>query len=635
MNNSGITNFNVLNTNALYIRGIEFDGTNNDPALQAQIDAIEQQLIPIEAITTRIDFSQQPLLIGDLVITEANKNSVLLTAIQALQGSIGNINKLDLTALPAAPPASCTITPTTTNQALKALIDTNTGDITTIEGEITTIQGDITTIQGQITSINTTIAGINAKLAHFSTFTYGSDTMSGIADGTGFAAAVSGGSASGNGIFVYPNNSSVGTQIQMVTAYDKDLLIRGGNKTAIYAGNDGSMLNRNLIDIGDVTDRISIGRNQALPNPTPRYSLISIGVDTSIEGSASTTEVEGDIYFSSYAFYPAGITPCLVAETTNPAKLGNTNNYSSDLTLTGLDVTGAGIAPITLTAVSGAIPITAALGLISLTALAGGITLATGAGVMTINCGAGGFFLNSGAGVMNFASGQGNINMTTITGDIVLGAGKALGGNAGDTILNAFDKIVLSPDNATEIFKTAYIEMNTNATAPAITASRVYDVSGTLYYNGAPLGSGGGNQYVLKAGDTMTGTLNLPEAATSILTLTNLTTAPVPVTNRLYLLNNVLTFNGVAVGGAGAFVPLAGGTMTGALNINYNAGANISQLALSNLIPRRCLRRVRKYLWQMVKLEMVLLETDAVISCFRARIVLGLVEGHTPLFKVS
>jgi hypothetical protein len=582
MNNSGITNFNVLNTNALYIRGIEFDGTNNDPALQAQIDAIEQQLIPIEAITTRIDFSQQPLLIGNLVITEDNKNSVLLTAIQALQQSIGNINKLDLTALPAAPPASCVITPTTTNQALKALIDTNTGDITTIEGEITTIQGDITTIQGQITSINNSITAINAKLAHFSTFQYGNDTMSGIADGTGFAAAVSGGSASGNGIFVYPNNSSVGTQIQMVTAYDKDLLIRGGNKTAIYAGNDGSMLNRNLIDIGDVTDRISIGRNQALPNPAPRYSLISIGVDTSIEGAASTTEVEGDIYFSSYAFYPAGVTPCLVAETTNPAKLGNTNNYSSDLTLTGLDVTGAGIAPITLTAVSGAIPITAALGLISLTALAGGITLATGAGVMTINCGAGGFFLNSGAGVMNFASGQGNINMTTIAGDIVLGAGKALGGTAGDTILNAFDKIVLSPDNATEIFKTAYIEMNTNATAPAITASRVYDVSGTLYYNGAPLGGGGGNQYVLKAGDTMTGTLNLPEAATSILTLTNLTTAPVPVTNRLYLLNNVLTFNGVAVGGAGSFLPLTGGTLTGPLNINYDAGQVIPQLQIVN-----------------------------------------------------
>ena len=185
MNNSGITNFNVLNTNALYIRGLEVDFAGSNAYLQAEIDAIEQQLIPIEAITTRIDFTQQPLLIGDLVITEANKNSVLLTAIQNLQQSIGNINKLDLTQLPAAPPASCTITPTTTNQALKALIDTNTGDITTI--------------QGQITSINTSIGAINAKLAHFSTFTYGADTMSGIADGTGFAVAVSGGSQSGNG----------------------------------------------------------------------------------------------------------------------------------------------------------------------------------------------------------------------------------------------------------------------------------------------------------------------------------------------------------------------------------------------------------------------------------------------------
>jgi hypothetical protein len=46
-------------------------------------------------------------------------------------------------------------------------------------------------------------------------------------------------------------------------------------------------------------------------------------------------------------------------------------------------------------------------------------------------------------------------------------------------------------------------------------------------------------------------------------------------------LNNVLTFNGVAVGGGGAFVPLAGGTMTGALNINYDAGAN-AQLNIVN-----------------------------------------------------
>jgi hypothetical protein len=607
MNNSGITNFNVLNTNALYIQGIKVDFGATNAYLQGEIDAIEQQLVGISAITNRIDFNQPTPLVGNLVITEENKNSVLLTAIQNINTQIGSLNKLDLTALPAVPAGACVITPTTTNQALKVLIDNidvsglDKFDLTAIpavpagaiiitptttnqalKGLIDTNTGAISTINGQITTINNSITAINTKLAHFSTFTYGSDTMSGIADGTGFAAAVSGGSQSGNGIFVYPNNSSVGSQIQLLTAYDKDLLIRGGNKTAIYAGNDGTMLSRNVIDIGDVTDRISIGRNQVVSLP-PKYSLISIGVDTSIEGSASTTEVEGDIYFSSYAFYPAGVTPCLVAETTNPAKLGNTNNYSSDLTLTGLDVTGSGIAPITLTAVTGAIPISCALGLISLTALAGGITLATGAGVMTINCGAGGFFLNSGVGVMNFASGSGNINSTTITGDIVLGAGKAVGGTAGNTILNALQKVIIQPDGSTEIYKAQFVELNDISGAPAITANRLYQQDDALYWNGQLVQGGGGNQYVLKAGDTMTGTLNLPEANTSILTLQNLTTAPVPVTNRLYLLNNVLTFNGVAIGsGGGAFVPLAGGTMTGALGINYNAGNNVSQLALQN-----------------------------------------------------
>jgi hypothetical protein len=606
MNNSGITNFNVLNTNFLYIQGIAVDFGATNAYLQGEIDAIEQQLVGITAITNRIDFNTAPALIGNLVITEDNKNSVLLTAIQNINTQIGSLNKLDLTALPSVPAGACVITPTTTNQALKVLIDNidvsglDKFDLTAIpavpagaiiitptttnqalKALIDTNTGAISTINGQISTINGQITAINNKLAHFSTFTYGSDTMSGIADGTGFACAVSSGSQSGNGIFVYPNNSTQTEQIQLISANDKNILLRGGDQVGIFGSSTASMTNRTLIDIGDKTDIIHIGRN----HNTLEYPEIDIGVDYNVTtfASASTTNFEGDIYFSSYAFYPVGVTPCLVAETTNPAKLGNTNNYSSDLYLTGLDVVGGGVAPITLTAVTGAIPISAALGLISLTALAGGITLATGAGIMTINCGAGGFFLNSGVGVMNFASGSGNINTTTIAGDIVLGAGKAVGGTAGNTILNALQKVTIQPDAATEIFKTAFIEMNTNATAPAVTASRVYDINGQLYYNGAALGGGGGSAYVLKAGDTMTGTLNLPEAATSILTLTNLTTPPVPVTNRLYLLNNVLTFNGTAIGGGGgAFVPLAGGTMTGALNINYDAGQTTPQLSLIN-----------------------------------------------------
>lgn len=570
MNNSGITNFNVLNTNALYIQGIQVDFGATNAYLQGEIDAIQQQLIPIEAITSRIDFTQQPLLIGDLVITEANKNSVLLTAIQALQQSIGSITKLDLTALPAVPPGACVITPTTTNQALKALIDTNTGNISTI--------------QGQITSINTTIAGINAKLAHYSTFTYGSDTMSGIADGTGFAVAVSGGSQSGNGIFVYPNASAQTEQIQLISANDKNILLRGGDQVGIFGAQTASMTNRTLIDIGDKTDIIHIGRNHNVGE----YPEIDIGVDYNITSlaNASTTNIEGDVYFSNFGssiYDVAPYTPLLCADTLNPLKLGNTNNYTTDPTLSGLDVTGNGVAPITLTAVTGAIPISAALGLISLTALAGGITLATGAGIMTLNCGAGGFFLNSGVGVMNFASGSGNINTTTISGNITMGAGKATGGTAGNVVLNALQKAIIQPDTQTEIYKTAFIEMNTNATTPAVTTRRIYDVAGALYYNGSALGGGGGSAYVLKAGDTMTGALTLPEGITSILTLNNLTSPPSPVTNRLYLLNNVLTFNGTAIGGGGgAFVPLAGGTMTGALNINYDGGQTTPQFAVIN-----------------------------------------------------
>ena len=528
MNNSGITNFNVLNTNALYIRGLEVDFAGSNAYLQAEIDAIEQQLIPIEAITTRIDFTQQPLLIGDLVITEANKNSVLLTAIQNLQQSIGNINKLDLTQLPAAPPASCTITPTTTNQALKALIDTNTGDITTI--------------QGQITSINTSIGAINAKLAHFSTFTYGADTMSGIADGTGFAVAVSGGSQSGNGLFVYPNNSAQTAQIELETEYGKEIFIRGGSAVKIYGGNNGSITSRNKVELGDKTDVIKIGTNNGGLVDFPE---VEIGVDgiLSVTRDSSTT-IKGDLYFSRqvsstgiYNVFP--YTPVLVAETALGVDFGNCNKFTTDPTFSGLDVLAtAGVAPITLTAGAGAIPITAAAGLISLTSLAGGITLATGLGVMTMNCGAGGLLVNGGAGVINVAGGSAPINMTTIAGDITLGAGKGLGvTNSGNTILNADDNVIIQPDVATEIYKTAFVELNDNAAPPAVTANRLYQQADQLWFNGAQVSGGGGGGLPLTGG-TLTGALNINYDAGQ-------------VTPQLQIIN---TNNSAPVGGQGGSI---------------------------------------------------------------------------------
>jgi hypothetical protein len=579
----GVTTIPILNVNALYIGGVlydEQDHAQDTAGLQAQINQINTEITQIEAITNRIDFTQSPLLVGNLVVTEANKNSVLLTAIQNLQSSIGALNKLDLSALPSVPAGACVITTPTTNQALKALIDGHDADIAKFNltampaappASITITPATTNqALKALIDTINTSITNINAQIAHFSTFNYGADVMSGIADSTGFAVAVSGGSASGNGIFVYPNSSSVTEQIRMETAYDKEILIRGGNAVKIYGGNDGDITQRNRVEIGDATDVIALGVNHGGLVDFPEIEIGCDGVPLSSLDSSTT--LKGDVYFSDQAsttgiYNVAPYTPVMVADTSPSVNFGNCNNFTTDPTFSGLDVLAtAGIAPITLSAGVGNILVTAGAGLISLTALAGGITLATGAGIMTMNCGAGGFLLNSGAGVMNFAAGSSPINMTTASSDINLSAGQGTGGSAGNVVINPLQKAIIQPTGSTEIYKAQFVELNDNAVAPPITANRLYQQADALYWNGQLVQGGSGNQYVLKAGDTMTGTLNLPEAATSILTLTNLTTAPSPVTNRLYLLNNVLTFNGVAVGGGGgAFVPLAGGTMTGTL----------------------------------------------------------------------
>jgi hypothetical protein len=601
MNNSGITNFNVLNTNALYIQGIKVEFGATSAYLQGEIDAIEQQLVGITAITNRIDFNQPTPLVGNLVITEENKNSVLLTAIQNINTQIASLNKLDLSALPSTPAGACVITPSTTNQALKTLIDNidvsglDKFDLTAIpavpagaiiitptttnqalKGLIDTNTSDIATIQQSITNINTSINAINTKLAHFSTFNYGADVMSGIADGTGFAVAVSSGSASGNGIFVYPNTTTQSAQIQLTSAQDKDIQIRGGYRTTIKGGANGTITSRNRIELGDKTDVIAIGIDSDLTT----FPEIEIGCDSSISKRDSSTTLKGDVYFSDQVsstgiYNVAPYTPVMVADTAAGVNFGNCNNFTTDPTFSGLDVLApAGVAPITLSA---------GIGVIAITALAGGITLQTGGGLMSISCGAGGFLLNTGAGVMNFATGSGNINMTTAAGDINLSAGQGTGGSAGNVVINPLQKAIIQPTGSTEIYKAQFVELNDISGAPPVTANRLYQQDDALYWNGQLVQGGSGNQYVLKAGDTMTGTLVLPEADTSILTLQNLTTAPSPVTNRLYLLNNVLTFNGVAVGGgAGTFLPLAGGTMTGQLISSYDAGQVIPQLQITN-----------------------------------------------------
>lgn len=117
---AGFQSISLLNVNALYIQGVPFN--NNQPSLQAEIDAINAQLVGIEAVTNKIDTTGLTLP-PPCVITNATTNQALKTLIDNINVNIGALNKLDLSALPAAPPASCTITPTTTNQALKTLID--------------------------------------------------------------------------------------------------------------------------------------------------------------------------------------------------------------------------------------------------------------------------------------------------------------------------------------------------------------------------------------------------------------------------------------------------------------------------------------------------------------------------------
>lgn len=427
--------------------------------------------------------------------------------------------------------------------------------------------------------------------------------MSGIADSTGFAVAVSGGSQSGNGIFVYPNNSTQNEQIQLVTALDKNLLLRGGNQVGIFGGTDSSLVSRNLIDIGDKLDRINIGRNHNVGE----YPEVNIGVDSGVGGSASTTNVQGDIYYSGYSFYVPGTTPCLVAETTNPAKLGNTNNYSSDLTLTGLDVIApVGVAPITFNVGVGNVLTTCLAGTITQTALAGGIFLNTGLGAMALSCGAGGFSLstgagalsmNTGAGLMNLATSSANIEMSTLSGNITLGAGKAVGGSAGNTTINAFGKAIIQPDSTTEIYKTDFIEFTEHtAPDPSTIANRLYQQNNSLYFDGVQLGGGGG------------GVVSSVVAGTNISVNSATASAPIvslaaPLTSTLNMGLMSITDSAGSIGTANQiltctssggktlwandsspnYVLKAGDTMTGALNVNYSqASGTTSQINVVN-----------------------------------------------------
>ena len=447
---SGLTTINVLNVNSLFIRGVPFlDLTGvagSDASLQAQITAINAEIAvingeiaTIQATTNRIDLTG---LTGNLVITDANKNSVLLSQIVTLQGQVAT---------------------------LQGQITTIQGQITTIQGQITTIQGQITTIQGQITTIQGQIATIQATIAHFSTWndwvapgsTKPPVTMSGIRDGTGFAVALDN-NQNGNGLYIYPEEDpntpglQGAPQIRMETENGRQLYMRGGSAVMLYAGSDSTIFERNAIFIGDENDNVKIGTQNSLGN----YSLVEIGAGYISGGNASTTIISGDIQCPTLA----PVTPSIYTDIVNVGlppdyQLSTTN----DPTLAGLDILSiaGNVAPVTITCPTGLIQISAGAGAIDLTALAGGIVLTTGvgaidlttgAGALSLTTGAGAMELSTGAGVFSIQTGAGDIDAKTTNGNIFIGAGQAGGvqpGNTGDTTISAHGGIFIQPQEQT------------------------------------------------------------------------------------------------------------------------------------------------------------------------------------------
>lgn len=641
----GFINIPLLNVNFLYIQGVPYvDFSGSIVYLQQEIDHIDNEVTALQAVVNRIDLTG---LTGNLVITDANKNSELLTQIQALQGNIGQINKLDLTALPNAPPASCIITTATTNQALKALIDTNTGNITTLNTRVTDLSNQVIALQNQVTSINNSITALNAKTAHISVYTVaGGTVMTGIRDNTGFAVDMSADDSS-NGLFVYPNGDGHNAQIRLETAQDKQLYMRGGGAVLLYAGANGSITNRNAIFIGDQTDNIKIGSFTG----TVDYPLIDIGASGVVD---SRTNLRGDVYLTKGTEVSPIYTQVVTAD--GDAGFVGRLDTQSRLSLSGLAVTTTATNPvIPITNLFGAITLTTGAGLISLIAGVGGINLTAGGGAVAISTGGGAMSINCGAGVLNMASGTGNSNWTTANGDIYLGAGKGTGGSAGAITLASLNNIVIQPDASLNLYHTEFIEMLSSPNAPAVTALRIYDISGNLWYNGQQLTNGtdpSGVFVKIDGSSTMTGTLVTPAVEAqavgslgdltftalgdiSMNCLTQITMqkplivpsivtseigsfvtdlslnsslnlivtpalegrynrtgyiefldnsgAPAVTANRLYQQANQLFFDGSAIGGGGGnFLPLTGGTLTGALNINYNAGNSVHQLSIVN-----------------------------------------------------
>ena len=579
---SGVLTIPVLNVNFLYIQGLPYtDLSGSITFLQNEIDQLDNEVNALQAIVNRIDLTG---LTGNLVITNDNKNSALLTAIQALQGQVGNINQFDLSQLAPYPPAHITITPTTTNQALDAKITTNANNITTINGQITTLQN-------QVTSINNSITAINAKVANISVWTLpnggGTTTMTGIRNNTGFAVDLSADDSS-NGLFVYPNGDAHNAQVRIETAQDKQLYMRGGSACMLYAGANGDNFNRNAIFIGDQSDNIKIGSFSGAVT----YPIVEIGC-SGVGLADSTTRLKGDVYLTKHTEVSPIYTQVVTAD--GDAGFVGRLDCQSAIHLSGLAVTTTVTNPIIpITNLFGAITLTTGAGLISLIAGVGGINITAGGGAVAISTGGGAMSINCGAGVLNMASGTGNSNWTTANGDIYIGSGKGSGGTAGGITMASVGNIVIQPDASLNIYHTDFIEMNTYGVAPATITRRIYDISGDLYYNGVLLSSDPSGSYVLLAGDTMTGTLVAPKITTplidssgnflidpsggtagynktSYVEMVNNATAPATVSQRIYDICGNLYYNGTILSNtpdpSGIYVLKTGDTMTGNLYV--------------------------------------------------------------------
>ena len=92
---AGFTNINVLNVNALYIQGQLFDSAI-DAGLQAQIDAINAQLLNIDAVVDKFDVSGLPNP-NKCIITTATTNQrwhqCSITVARVKDNSSNNNNK--------------------------------------------------------------------------------------------------------------------------------------------------------------------------------------------------------------------------------------------------------------------------------------------------------------------------------------------------------------------------------------------------------------------------------------------------------------------------------------------------------------------------------------------------------------